>query len=328
MLASGLTTTIPPTITPAPPACWSIKIAGAESANSAGEGLGSNNTSPDVTNESMVNDNLPIPIHGRGGTTQYQLSTDDDDAGSDLPLSHQEGGFTSHYHSPQRTAGELPSVEDTSVLGRQDKIQQLMPPVHISPDILPPGEVYVPFPPSAGKSSNTYYPCPGRMFEQDQVQPIPGFNTKTQKQVLCTIWRPTMKTFQVILETIPHVTLTQAKSKHWMSYCLEQIVDCDRQRLHFAPKTALMCHVHHYQIMQQARLMASHPCQPDDWTVVSPTEGGLCQLAGIQVGSGQGDGIIDDPTSDVNSSDPDAQIILPHADRKLPESPFPVSHPR
>jgi hypothetical protein len=118
MLARGLTTTIPPTTTPAPPARWSIRIAGAESANTAGEGLGSGNTSPNVTNKSMVDNDLPIPICGGGGTTQYQPSTDDDDAGSDLPLFHQGGGFTSHYYSPQRTANELPSVEDTLVSGR------------------------------------------------------------------------------------------------------------------------------------------------------------------------------------------------------------------
>jgi hypothetical protein len=115
MLASSLTNTIPSATTPAPPARWSTRIAGAESANSAGEGLRSGNTSPNVTNESMVDNDLAIPIHGGGGTTQYQPSTDDDDAGSDLHLFHQGGGFTSHYHSPQRTANELPSVEDTPV---------------------------------------------------------------------------------------------------------------------------------------------------------------------------------------------------------------------
>jgi hypothetical protein len=177
-LASGLTTTIPPTTTPAPPARWSIRIAGAESANSAGEGQGSGNTSPDVPNQSMVDDDLPIPIpiHGGGSTTQYQPSTDNDDVGSDLPLSYQDSGFTSHCHSPQMTANEQPTVEDTPVQGRQDKSQQSMPPVHISPYILLPGEVYVPFPLSSGKISNTYFLCPGRMSEQDQVQLIPGFN--------------------------------------------------------------------------------------------------------------------------------------------------------
>ena len=63
----------------------------------------------------MVDNDLPIPIRGGGGTTQYQPSTDDDDAGSDLPLSNQGGEFTSCYLSPQRTANELPTVEDTHV---------------------------------------------------------------------------------------------------------------------------------------------------------------------------------------------------------------------
>jgi hypothetical protein len=48
--------------------------------------------------------------------------------------------------------------------------------------------------------------------ERDQVQPVSGFDPKTQKQVLCTIWRPTTRTFQIILETIPRATSTQAKS--------------------------------------------------------------------------------------------------------------------
>jgi hypothetical protein len=56
-----------------------------------------------------------------------------------------------------------------------------------------------------------------------------------------------------------------------MSYCLDQIVDIDGRRLHFALKTALMCHVCHYQIIQQARMMAGYACQPDNSTVVSLT---------------------------------------------------------
>jgi hypothetical protein len=125
------------------------------------------------------------------------------------------------------------------------------------------------------------------MSEHDQVQPVPGFDLKTQKQVLCTIWRPTTWSFQITLETIPRATLTQAKSQHWMSYCLEGIVDVNRQCLHFASKEALMCHIHHHQTLQQARLTVSQPCQPDDSTVVSPTAGGFFQHAGIQIGSGQ-----------------------------------------
>jgi hypothetical protein len=44
------------------------------------------------------------------------------------------------------------------------------------------------------------------------------------------------------------------------------------------------------QTLQQAHLMASQPCQPDDFTVVSLTAGGFSQCAGIQIGSGQVNG--------------------------------------
>jgi hypothetical protein len=205
-----------------------------------------------------VNDDLPIPIHGGGGTTQYQPSTDNDDTGNDLPLSNQGGGFTSQYHTPQRTADELPTVEDSLVPGRQDKSKQSMPHVYTSPDLLPPGVVYVPFPPSSGRGANTYYPCPGRMSERDQVQPVPSFDPKTKKHVLRTSWRPKTKSFQAIFETIPRATPTQAKSKGQMSYCLDEIVDINRCHLHFASKTVLMCHIRHYQIIQQARVTAGY----------------------------------------------------------------------
>jgi hypothetical protein len=183
---------------------WRVQQLSAEALPvAAGEGQGSNKTSPDVPNKSTADNDLLIPIRGGGGTTQYQPSTDVDDIGSDLPLSKQGGGFISHYHSPQRAADELPTVEDAPIPGRQDKSQQSMPPVYTSPDYLLLGAVYFPFPPSLGKSTNMYYPCPGQMSKQDQVQPIPCFDPKTQKQVLCTILRPTTWTFQIILEAIP-----------------------------------------------------------------------------------------------------------------------------
>jgi hypothetical protein len=143
-----------------------------------------------------------------------------------------------------------------------------MPPVHTSPDFLPPGVVYVPLPLSSGWGANTYYPCPGHMSERDQVQPVPGFDPKTKKQVLHTIWRPKMKSFQVILKTIPCATPTQTKIKGWMSNCLDQIVVINGRRLHFASKTVLICHARHYQIIQQARVMAGYTCQPDDSIVI------------------------------------------------------------
>ncbi len=64
------------------------------------------------------------------------------------------------------------------------------------------------------------------MSEQDQVLVIPEFDSTTQEQLLLTIWRPTTKTFQVILKTLPP-TSTQATRKCWTSYCSEQIVDID-----------------------------------------------------------------------------------------------------
>jgi hypothetical protein len=104
----------------------------------------------------MINNDLPIPILGGGGTTQYQPSNDDDDTGSDLPLSNQGGGFTSHYHFPQRTADGLPLWRIP--LSRADKTKSKQP-VHTLPDFIPPGGVYVPFPPSSGRGANMYYPC-------------------------------------------------------------------------------------------------------------------------------------------------------------------------
>jgi hypothetical protein len=181
---------------------------------------------------------------------------------------------------------DISYVEDTPVPCRQDKCQELTPLVHTSPDFLPPGEVYIPFPLSSVKSTNTHYLCPRRMSERDQVQLVPGFNPKTQKQVLCTIWRPTTQSLQIILKSIPLATLTQAKSQRWMSYCSKEIVDVDGQCLHFALKEVLMCHIRHHQTLQQACLMASQPCQPDDSTAVSLTVGRFCQRAGIQIGSG------------------------------------------
>ncbi len=96
-----------------------------------------------------------------------------------------------------------------------------------------------------------------------------------------------MRTFQNILETIPHATLTQAQSQRRMCHCLEEIIDVNEQCLHFASKATPMCHAHHHQTTQQALLTASQPCQPDDSTVVSSTAGGFCQHTGTQIGSGQ-----------------------------------------
>jgi hypothetical protein len=75
--------------------------------------------------------------------------------------------------------------------------------VPASCDVLPPGEVYVPFPSGSGNSNGSYHSCPGRILESDQTYPAPVFDSKTQKQVLCTIWKPRMGTFQNVLDTMP-----------------------------------------------------------------------------------------------------------------------------
>ncbi len=126
----------------------------------------------------MANNNDPLSIRGEGGTLHCQLPT-----------------------------------VDTSVLCRQAKSQESKSLEHTSLDALPLGEVYFSFPPGSGKSTNTYYLCPGRMLEHDQVHPVRDFDLKTQKQVLCTIWKPRTGTFQIILDTIPRETLTQIKGQ-------------------------------------------------------------------------------------------------------------------
>jgi hypothetical protein len=79
-----------------------------------------------------------------------------------------------------------------------------------------------------------------------------------------------------------------------MQYCLEEIVDNDGQCLYFALEAELMCHVNHYQITQQAHLMASQLGQPETCvlTTGSPLAGSFSQHAGLQMGSGQGNGNI------------------------------------
>ncbi len=118
-------------------------------------------------------------------TTAPFPSINNDMANNDIPLPICGGCGTSCCH--------LPTVEDIPVPCRHDESQESKPPGHTSLDFLPSRVVYVPFPTSLGRSCNTYYPCPGRLSEHDQVQPFPGFVPKTQEQVLCTIWRPTTK---------------------------------------------------------------------------------------------------------------------------------------
>jgi hypothetical protein len=159
-------------------------------------------------------------------------------------------------------------------------------------DVLPPGEVYAPFPPGSGNNTGSYYSCPGRMLEHDQVYPAPVFDPKAQKQVLCTIWKPRMGTFQYVVDTMPREALKQSKGQWWMQYCLEEIVDVGGQCIYFASKAELMCHVSHHQATQHTLLTASQLYQPDicSLATVSPSVGRFGQHAGPQTGSGQGNG--------------------------------------
>jgi hypothetical protein len=130
-------------------------------------------------------------------------STNDNMANKNKPLSLCSEEGTLHH--------QLPIVEDISVPCKRDDSQESKSLESTSPEALPPEEVYVPFPPGSGKSTIMCYLCPGQMLERDQVHPIPGFDPKTQKEVLCTIWKSRTGTFQNVLDTIPRETLNQAK---------------------------------------------------------------------------------------------------------------------
>jgi hypothetical protein len=98
------------------------------------------------------------------------------------------GGGTCHYQVP---------IADDTLLRNQDDRQESKLLVTASLDVLPPGEVYVPFPSGSGNNNRViYYSCPGRMSEHDQVYPAKVFDPKTQKHVLRTIWKPRTGTLQ------------------------------------------------------------------------------------------------------------------------------------
>jgi hypothetical protein len=46
----------------------------------------------------------------------------------------------------------------------------------------------------SGTNNDSYYLCPGRMSESDHIYPIYVFDPKTQKQVLCAIWKSRLGT--------------------------------------------------------------------------------------------------------------------------------------
>ncbi len=208
----------------------------------------------------MANDDEPLPIHGGGGTCHYEVT----------------------------------NANDTSFLCKLDNLLVSKLLATASLDVLPPGEVYVPFPPGSGKNTGTHYSCTGQMLKHDQVYPAPVFDSKAQKQVLRTIWKPRTGTFQYVLDTMPQETLEQSKGQQRMQYCLEEIVDVNGQHLYFELKAELMCHISHHQATQQTLLTASQIDQPDICSpvTVSPLGGRFDQQAGPQMGSGQGNGIL------------------------------------
>ncbi len=131
---------------------------------------------------------------------------------------------------PTTNSLSSPDVDHTSFLCNWDDCQESNVQATISLAVLavlPPGEMYVPFPPWLGENSSSYYSCPRRMLEHDPIYPTPGFDSKTQKQVLHTIWKPRMGTFQYIVDTMPQETPEWSKVQQRMWYSLEEIVDDD-----------------------------------------------------------------------------------------------------
>jgi hypothetical protein len=82
--------------------------------------------------------------------------------------------------------GSLPSYGDVGLV-HKCLLQKSEFLATSSPDILPLGEVYVPFPPGSGNNNSSYYSCPRRMWENDQIHPTPVYDPMTQKQVVQTI---------------------------------------------------------------------------------------------------------------------------------------------
>jgi hypothetical protein len=149
-------------------------------------------------------DDIP---YGTGSTPGMDLpaeppteETMDDEAIHRLPLLQGSGtspefglSFTLMFFSlrepsvPTIKSLSSPDVDHTFFLCNQVNCQESKVLSIVSLAILPRGDVYVPFPPGSGKNASSYYSCPGCILEHDPIYPTPGFDPKTQKQVLCTI---------------------------------------------------------------------------------------------------------------------------------------------
>jgi hypothetical protein len=179
----------------------------------------------------------------------------------DVPMSIHGGGVTSHPQFPFRSDSSIllaaistslmePAllvIEDTGrpgsnfpgvkgdllvVIGTGDRAKEK--PVQTSTSLELAchtlhlfGEVHVPYPPSSEFHKGSYYSCPGWMTANDMIHPVPGFDPASQKQVLCSIWRPRLMTFRTVLDTVPQGTPDCPKVPRQLTFCSEEIVDVD-----------------------------------------------------------------------------------------------------
>jgi hypothetical protein len=100
-------------------------------------------------------------------------------------------------------------------------VQTSTSPELTSRTLLPLGEVHDPNPPDSGIHNRSYYSCPGRMTANDLIDPVHGFNPTTQKQVLSSIWRPRLMTFNTVLDTVPQGAPDCPKFQQRMIFCSE-----------------------------------------------------------------------------------------------------------
>jgi hypothetical protein len=185
--------------------------------------------------------------------------------------------------------GSVPSYGDDGLVHKYP-LQELELPASLSPDILPPGEVYVPFKPGSENNNGSYYSCLRCMLENDQILPTPVYDPTTQKQVLQSIRKPRIGTVQYVLDTRLQESSERSKGEQQMQFFSKEIDDVDRHRLYFASKADLMCHISQYQATQQSLLSVSQPVFCSS-TSVSLSVGRLGQHFGPQTGLGQGNGI-------------------------------------
>ncbi len=113
----------------------------------------------------------------------------------------------------------------------------------------------MPYPSSSVHHTGSYYLCPRQMSAEDQIYPVPGFNPTTQKQVLRCVWRPQLRTFKYVLDTIPRTVPDRPKLPRRMRYCLQEIVDVDGHLLYFTSKVDIMCHIDHHQTSHRSSPM-------------------------------------------------------------------------